>query len=144
MSTVMDVGIEGVEKVNITDVKNGDTINFETQLNERRLNMVYLGSVSWDIAATLGLDVQAKHRQYAIEAPPGGPADFKEYQYAIFRKPDGVRDIYGHTWIKEGTVELKETVTYQMHIPSATEAQLNSLRSFATAIGLEGFKIEPL
>lgn len=130
--------------MNIEDLNFGDTVNFETQLNERRNNMVYLGSVTWDIAATLGLDVTVKHRQYSIEMPTGGPADFKDYQYAIFRDPNGVRDIYGHPWIKDNAVELKTTVTYQMHIPTATEAQLNSLRSFATAIGLEGFKIAPV
>lgn len=130
--------------MNISDLNNGDTVNFETQLNERRTNMVYQGSVTWDIAMSLGLDVPAKHRQYAIELPPGGLSDYKDYPYAIFRKADGVREIYGHVWVKESTVVLKDTVTYQMHIPSATEAQLTNLRSFATAIGMEGFTIKPV
>lgn len=130
--------------MNIAELEIADVINFETVLGERRNNFKYKGSVPWDIAKTLGLDVVSKHIQYGIEMEEGGPADFKDYSYAIFQKPDGVQEIYGHPWIKESTIVLKETVSYQMNIPSATEQQLNSLRSFATAIGLMGFKIDPL
>lgn len=129
----------------ISELKNGDMVSFETNLNERRQNMTYLGSVSWDIAVTLGVDVQARHRLYSIEMPEGGrPASYKDYSYAIFGSVDGPREIYGHPWIKEDTLELKDTVVYQMIIPTATEDQLNSLRSFATAIGITNFTLNPL
>lgn len=128
----------------ISDLNISDVINFETVLGESRTNYKYKGSIPWDIAKTLGLDVVSKHIQYSIELPTGSPSDFKDYSYAIFQKSDGTQEIYGHPWIKEETILLKETVAYQMNIPSATEQQLNSLRSFATAIGLIGFTIDPL
>lgn len=130
--------------MNISELEIGNVINFETVIGERRNNYKYKGSVPWDIAKTLGLDVVSKHIQYSIEMDEGSPADFKDYSYAIFQKPDGVQEIYGHPWIKGSTIVLKENVSYQMNIPIATEQQINSLRSFATAIGLIGFKIETL
>lgn len=128
----------------LSDLEISDVINFETVIGERRTNFKYKGSVPWDIAKSLGLDVVSKHIQYAIEMPPGSPTDFKNYPYAIFQRPDGTQELYGHPWIKQRTIELKDTVSYQMHIPSATDQQLDSLRSFCTAIGLMGFKIDPL
>lgn len=130
--------------MNITDLNIHDTVNFETQIGERRNNRKYIGSVTWDIAKTLGLDVVSKHIQYSIELPDGGPSTFKDYEYAIFRTPEGDREIYGHPWIKENTMVLKDTVSYNMTIPQATEQQLNSLRSMASAIGIIGFTIEPI
>lgn len=128
----------------ISDLDIGHTVNLETVIGERRTNYKYKGSVPWDIARTLGLDIVSKHIQYSIEMPQGGPADYKDYPYAIFQRPDGTQEILGHPWVKEGSVELKDTVSYQMSIPVASEAQLTSLRSFATSIGLVGFTISPL
>lgn len=128
----------------IYDLNINDTVTFETELGERRENRKYIGSVTWDIAITLGLDVVSRHTQYAIEIGETGPSDYKDYQFAIFRTPEGDREIYGHPWIKANSIVQKSTVSYQMTIPSATEQQLSSLRSMAVAIGLIGFKIEPL
>lgn len=130
--------------VTITELDIDDLVEFETVLSERRNNYRYKGSVPWDIAKTLGLDVLSKHIQYSVEMGEGSPIDFKGYPYAIFKTPEGVTEIYGHPWIKSTSIELKDNVSYQMHIPAASEAQLNSLRSFATAIGIMGFKIEAM
>ena len=130
--------------MDISDINPNDTIEFETVLGERRVNYKYTGSVPWDIARTLGLDVVSKHRQYAIEMPEGSPGDYRDYQYAIFKSPIGEIDLYGVPWIKADTVILKDTVSYNMSIPSANEVQLAALRSMASAIGLKGFKIEPI
>lgn len=129
--------------MNISDLKRNDTVNFETVLGERRVNYRYVGSVDWTVAQSLGLDVIAKHRQYSIETPEGSPLDYRNYSYAIFRDTEGVNDIYGHPWLVESSIQLRDQVSYVMRIPNASEQQLSSLRSMATAIGIMGFTIEP-
>lgn len=130
--------------MNIEDINTGDVVSFETVLGERYKDYRYQGMVPWDIAIKLGLDTEAKHRQYALAMPPGSPRDFRSYSYLLFKAPNATTLIMGAPWVKENTIELKVTISRQMTIPQASEAQLNALRSFATSIGIVGFEISEL
>lgn len=130
--------------MNIDDVNTGDVVSFETVLGERFVDYRYQGSIPWDIATKLGLDVEAKHRQYSLAMSPGSPKDFRAYSYILLKSPTNVTSLVGAPWIKENTVELKTTTARQMVIPRASEAQLSALRSFATSIGIIGFEINDL
>lgn len=130
--------------MNIDEINLNDVISFETALGERYVDYRYQGSVPWDIASKLGLDVEAKHRQYSLSMPPGSPKDFKAYSYLVLKSPTNVTAYIGTPWVKENSIELKTTTSRQMIIPRASEAQVAALRSFATSIGLIGFEISDL
>ena len=128
--------------MNIEDINVGDTVSFETLLGERFVDFKFQGTIPWDIASKLGLDVEAKHRQYALAMLPGAPTDFRTYSYLLFKSPTGTTLIMGAPWLKENTIDLKDATARQMMIPRASEAQLSALRSFANSIGLIGFEIK--
>ena len=130
--------------MNIEDINLNNVISFETVLGERFVNYKFQGSIPWDVAVKLGLDVEAKHRQYSLAMPPGSPKDYKAYSYLLLKSPTGVNTMVGSPWIKDNSIELKTSTARQMIIPNASEAQLSALRSFATSIGLVGFDITDL
>lgn len=126
----------------IEDIERGTVITFETTIGERHTNFKYVSQVPWYLAESLGVDVLALDSQYRPTMVSPAPPTFKDYDYLIFKNPQGDTVYFGAPWIKENSIEITGADSYILTISNPTERQMRSVRSMLVSLGLDNVKID--
>lgn len=118
----------------------GQTLSFETYASEKLTNLKLLSILDPETARVFA-DVLGKHKQYLPFLPDPKPILYTDYSYAKFVDANGVTSYYGLPWIKPTSIEVKDTVVYQITLKNSTPAQLASVKQMMVKSGIEDFTV---
>lgn len=91
----------------------GKTVTFQVYpsgiISDDFTNVTVVGIVTHE-AATAYIRPAILHTSVYPSLPTGTPNDYRLYEYALIRKPDGVMTAVGLPWIKMETVVIADTI----------------------------------
>ena len=73
--------------------------------------------------------------------PAGTPNDVTAVQYYVFEGLNGAKIVMAETWIVESSIKVIEHVTIKVEIPSASLADVETVRLALAAAGVKDFVI---
>lgn len=122
----------------------GKTLSFDTVAGEKLKNLKLVSLPDASTLLELGIDVVAKHKEYLPYIANPKPVSHTAYLYAKFVDTNGNRQYYGIPWIKESSVIVNSNPGRIIRMPTATEEQIESLKTMMVKSGIEDFTIEAI
>lgn len=119
----------------------GKTFNFETVDGVKYTQLTLISFLDAATVTSAGFDAAAEHQQMYPYAPNTIPTNYKSYLYPKFTDASGATVYLGAPWISTSSIEEVSTTSVTVVITDASSAQIDSLRSYLVANGLDKFTI---
>lgn len=131
----------------ITSDLNGAVVSFNTYaaaaLGTDFSNVTIDGVFDWK-TANIYDDVASLHASVYSSLPQGTPNDYTKYDYVKFTLPSGKERVLGVPWINAATLQINDTVSYNIVVTNCTAADYQNLRNQLLQGGFTDFTITPV
>jgi hypothetical protein len=131
----------------MADFTIGNTYNFKCYapsiLTSDFSNVVVTDILSYATASRFR-EVAAVHAQIYNQLPDGTPNQPQKYQYLQVQFPNGKTDIIGIPWIRSDTVQLVDSVIFDVQIQGLSSTDYNKISAALKQNGITNFTIKIL
>ena len=126
----------------------GTKYNFKTKapfiLGNKYENMLYMGTVDYNIANRLGINCQLMHRQVYHLLPNTTPDNARLYKYHLFLDTDNVLKILGDPWIDNNSVATGKKGNYTIVIKDILNDDVSLITDTIQDAGYKTFSVRKI